>query len=508
MKSTGLKPGALTRRLFLGTGLAALAAPVWAEVPARSLRPVLRPANLGQPRVDAAADLVQRAKLGIPVVFAVADATSGKMLETGDGALAVPPASVAKTLTTLYALDTLGPGFRFDTRLLATGPISNGRIAGDLVLAGGGDPTLDTNALAEMAAALKQAGVREVAGRFLVWGGGLPHIATIDRDQPDHVGYSPALSGLNLNFNRVHFEWRRVSGKWAVSMDARSAPYRPDVTVARMQVVDRQVPVYTYADSDGRDNWTVAEAALGKGGARWLPVRKPEIYAGEVFQTLAGSHGIRLKAPVLSHSAPQGEILVSHQSRPLTEILTAMLKYSTNLTAEIIGLRASLQRGGTITSLAGSAAMMNAWLAAEYGISDIRLVDHSGLGGASRVSAAAMVGALTAPGVQQRLRPLLKPVVLRDRNRKPDKHHPIKVAAKTGTLNFVSGLAGFMTGADGTDLAFAIFAADTGRREALGEDERERPPGARSWNGRAKTLQQALIERWGALFANGPVSGQ
>ena len=82
------------------------------------------------------------------------------------------------------------------------------------------------------------------------------------------------------------------------------------------------------------------------------------------------------------------------------------------------------------------------------------------------------------------------------------KNHPIKVDAKTGTLNFVAGLGGFMTAADGTELAFAIFAADTDIRSRIKRADRERPQGARSWNGRAKALQQALIRRWGALYGS------
>ena len=67
-----------------------------------------------------------------------------------------------------------------------------------------------------------------------------------------------------------------------------------------MQVVDRAGPVYTYRRGDGVDEWTVARGALGNGGARWLPVRRPDLYAAEVFQTLVRSHGIVLdRAEVL-----------------------------------------------------------------------------------------------------------------------------------------------------------------------------------------------------------------
>ena len=97
---------------------------------------------------------------------------------------------------------------------------------------------------------------------------------------------------------------------------------------------------------------------------------------------------------------------------------------------------------------------------------------------------------------------MLKPVALRDSKGRPNKSHAIKVDAKTGTLNFVSGLAGYMTAADGTPLAFAIFTSDQASRGQIKREDRERPPGARTWNRRAKNLQQDLIERWGLVYGS------
>jgi D-alanyl-D-alanine carboxypeptidase/D-alanyl-D-alanine-endopeptidase (penicillin-binding protein 4) len=98
-----------------------------------------------------------------------------------------------------------------------------------------------------------------------------------------------------------------------------------------------------------------------------------------------------------------------------------------------------------------------------------------------------------------RLKSLMKPFSMRDAKRNVIENHPIKVASKTGTLNFVSGLAGYADLPDGRELVFAIFIADLPRRASLSKEERERPPGASSYNTRAKTLQQALIEHWGTM---------
>ncbi len=498
----------ISRRFLLGSGLSvaawAVAAPLEADPPVKSLRPRARAADLLKRIQPSAEDLIARANLNGAVGCVVLDAETGTLREAIGGDTALPPASVAKALTACYALETLGPEYRFETRVLATGPMEDGVLTGDLVLAGGGDPTLDTDGLARLAAELKATGLREVTGAFRVWGGALLQVPEIDTAQPDHVGYNPAVSGLNLNYNRVHFEWRRASDAYDVTMQARSDAHRPVVDMARMQVVARDAPVYTYADKGGRDEWTVARGALGDGGARWLPVRKPELYAGDVFRSLAQAQGITLGAPQPDAALPDGAALFAEIRSPaLPEILQDMLRWSTNLTAEAVGLAATrVRRGASPVSLAESASEMNRWAAESLGVGGVALVDHSGLGERSRISAADMAQALYALRRRLPLKELLKPFSMRDDQGRPVQDHPLTVLAKTGTLNFVSGLAGYVDLPDGTELVFAIFSADLDRRAELSVEERERPPGGASWNRRAKKLQQALIERWGVLYTD------
>ena len=492
----------VSRRSWL-LGVAALAAtgPAFANAPGASLRPQARLAGVVRPKLGGAERLVANAGLSGSVSIAVADVRSGTVLEGVNATTGQPPASVSKALTALYALEALGPEHRFQTRLMADGPLKNGVLRGDLYLVGGADPTLDTDGLADLAAQLKGAGVREVRGAFRVYDGALPFIRSIDPQQLDHVGYSPSVAGIALNFNRVYFEWKRSGSAYVLRMDARTQRYRPEVQMARMRLADRSTPVYSYQARNGVDDWSVARSALGNDGGRWLPVRAPGLYAGDVFQTLARSQGISLKDAKVARNLPRNATVVGQVfSDPLRVILRDMLKWSNNLTAEMVGMAGTQARGGSPNSLKASGRAMSTWAKNRFGMTTVNLVDHSGLGDASRMSAQDLVQTLVQVRKRDVLRPILKPIPIRDDRYRVIKNHPIKVDAKTGTLYFVSGLGGFMTTTDGTELAFAIFSADTDIRSRINRQNQEVPPGARAWSGKARRLQQAFIRRWDQLY--------
>ncbi|HHB81353.1 MAG TPA: D-alanyl-D-alanine carboxypeptidase/D-alanyl-D-alanine-endopeptidase, partial [Aliiroseovarius sp.] len=463
----------ISRRLLL-SGLSSLVATrAWGGAPLTSPWPVPREGNVrrvvARPNLSPPSDLIAEAKLGGKVAYVVADGRTGEILEDLNPLLPMAPASVAKAMTATYALETLGSKYRFKTRLIATGPVVNGVVQGDLVLAGSGDPMLDTDDLADMAKALKAAGVREITGKFRVWAGALPYQKVIDPSQPDQVGYNPTISGLNLNYNRVFFEWKRGNGGYSVSLDARSEKYRPEVAIARMRVVERASPVYTYKQDGTVDRWTVSRAALGDGGGRWLPVRRPDLYAGEVFQWLARAHGIALPKVLEARRQPQGTVLAQHESAELTTIVRLMLKYSVNLTAETIGLAASIAQGANPTTLKASAANMNVWLKENLGMRHAKMTDHSGLSDKSRLSASDMVKALLR--ADGRLHGLMKEVVPLDRDGHKNPRAGHEIHAKTGSLNFVSTLAGYVETEDGHPLIFAIFTGDMKRRASIPREQ-------------------------------------
>ena len=111
-----------------------MAGAAWGKAPVASLRPRLRPSAARKAPARGLDTVIKEANLGGRVTCAVFDLKSGRQLEGFAETSGQPPASVTKAVTALYALETLGPDFRFETTLRATGPVEDG------VLQGGSHP--------------------------------------------------------------------------------------------------------------------------------------------------------------------------------------------------------------------------------------------------------------------------------------------------------------------------------------------------------------------------------
>ncbi|MEL7171607.1 MAG: D-alanyl-D-alanine carboxypeptidase, partial [Pseudomonadota bacterium] len=438
-------------------------------------QPAARPAEVPPPP-PATLEIARRARISGKIGWLVADIDTGEVIDAAGAHYAFAPASVAKLPTAAFALEKLGAGHRFETRLLARGAISNGVLKGDLVLEAGGDPELDTDALAPMASAVSAAGISRVEGVVRPDLGGQTEIAAIMAAQPADAPYNPAVSPLSLNFNRVRLEWPRRAKAADVKVTAHATRLRPATDAVRVASAPVLPAALVHSYAEDHERWDIVEVALRRKGARWLPVRRPAIYAASVLADLAGAKGVTIaggavggapaEATAVASLAPltggrdaggsdaEGsgaggptQLIATHESRPLAEVLREMLRYSTNITAELCGVAAAgAPSGGALEASAGA---LNAWAAGRGGFAPddpgFRLANHSGLSLNSRVSPARLVQLLQAvalapapvetvddrlpPGVAQ----LLRPHNIAAKNVAFD-YANTAVAAKTGTM--------------------------------------------------------------------------
>jgi len=471
--------------------------------------PRVQPARLGPPLSpeDAQAARALIREYGFEpqdVGFLVTD-RAGRELAAHNAGQAFIPASVAKLPTAIAALELLGGDHRFETRMTATAERRNGRLHGDLWLIGGGDPLLGADGLVHLCRDLHRAGVDRVTGRFLYDASRYQQRPEIRADQPMTATYNPSVSALSVNFNRLRVRW----GSGAPG-DPRAWTLPPVPSVAlsldRRQPRGRETGAWLPAGDTGA--WQLSTRARGY-GTDWLPLRDPARVAAEATRLACRRMGVQLPAPKPGTAPAQARTLAAHQSPPLHETVRAMLRYSNNLVAELTGLAAGRELTGQRVGLSQSAIAIAQWYERTLPETDWASFDpgnHSGLNAYARMTPAQLTAILRFAhdaryGRDGRTLMELLPTVgldggLARRLQAPDT--AFAVFAKTGTMNFVSGLAGYLPTQDGQPRMFVILINDKASRRAYDADPGLGTWGQRTggWRNRAKQLEAALIRLW------------
>jgi D-alanyl-D-alanine carboxypeptidase/D-alanyl-D-alanine-endopeptidase (penicillin-binding protein 4) len=466
------------------------------EVPA----PAAGPSSILAPDRRAAAAVVAARPPGTAVGYLLIDLESGSTLAELNPDLPLIPASTIKLATAVVALDVLGPEYRYRTDLLASGPIEQGVLEGDLILRGGGDPMLDLADLLGLAIRLETLGIYRVDGRFLIDDSALPRLSEIAPTQPLEAAYNPSIGALSLAFNRVRVAWSgggRIQAAalpplYEAQFEAASPARLPPGGVA-LASDDGEVVVWRVADR-GRRRQVVD-----------LPVKDAGLHVGYVFRQLASAQGILLSPPVRGITPVGASVLAVHESAPLGLLMRDMLLYSNNMMAEMIGLSAAARLGDVSGGLRSSGRLTLAHLRGMMPDVDwggAVLGNHSGLDAAARLTPR-QLAAIARYGWHQHALPALLPGggwsgTLIRRFNGPDS--ALRVWAKTGTLKYGSALAGYLFPLTDRPAVFVTMVSDTGAREAY--DALLPYPGpkaqaaANAWLGRAQGLQNSLVESW------------
>lgn len=441
------------------------------------------------------------------VGFLALDLQTGAVLAERNADAAFIPASVTKVPTTVAALAALGADYRFETALYGTGPVLDGTLQGDLHLVGGGDPILTSDDLDAMLARLGETGVRSIAGAFGYHAGFLPALDRIDPRQPETATYNPGVSALSVNFNIIQVSWEtETGGALAITATSNTNTQRVPVDAVMFALAPEralQPASFRLGDSDDGELWVLARH-LPPQGQDWLPVGDAGLNTAMVFRRLAEGRGLALPQPVAVPLPEGARLLARHRSASLADIVRGILRYSNNLSAELVGLVAARHLAGPPPlSLSASATLLDGWLQARLADTrweGYRPVNHSGLATDARATPRQLVAilrhALDLPLGDEDYVGLLPAIAQLETGGEG----LVEVRAKSGTLYYGSGLAGYLVADGEPRVAFAVFVSDLEARARLDAAEdpavRERPPGARHWLARARAVQRALLAHW------------
>jgi D-alanyl-D-alanine carboxypeptidase/D-alanyl-D-alanine-endopeptidase (penicillin-binding protein 4) len=386
------------------------------------------------------------------------------------------PASVAKLATVATAAEAVGWDYRYETALQGTGPIVDGVLVGDLIAVGSGDPSIGGRAGEDFSAwiaALQTAGIRRIEGRV---------IGDDDRlEEPrpqlawawDDLGYpSGAIFGaLNYAENRmtVTLTPGPTSGMPAalrVDPQASSRPIANRVvtgsTGSAQQIWPEQRPAEPFLTIAGSIPAGAPAARLA------VAVGNPTIWFASVLRNRLQAAGIEVTGDAwdIDDVTPppdrtRAQVLFTHRSKPLREIVLPLLKDSLSLHAEAV-MRLNAAPGGPMTNdaaLDGFVKRLTAWGIAP---TSQQLVDGSGLSRRDTISAETVLAILqhmhtpTAPTPFDAALPVAgMDGTLAERMRNTPAAGNVR--AKTGTMSNIRSLAGYVTTRDGETLAFVAI---------------------------------------------------
>ena len=417
------------------------------------------------------------------VSFVIVDVETGKPVAGQNIDTPRSPASTIKTVTTFASLDLLGPSYVWHTRALIRGTLNNGVLDGDLILQGGGDPYMSLERWWSFARTLRDKGLTTIKGDIVIdnTAFSLPAEDPAAFDGRPNRSYNVLPDALMVNFQSVEFRVVPNAGMHRVDIVATPAPVN--------LVVENHVALATgrCSGAAGRvdfevpsDHWdhVVFSGALApscdeRSFARVL--LRPADYAFGTFvglwRELGGGFDGRLRvAPTPADAQP----FVVFDSLTLGEIVRLTNKYSSNLMARHLLLTMGEDRFGPPATPDKGAAAIAEWSHQRgLALDDMNIDNGSGLSRATHISVLQMARVLNA-AYHSRFAPefiaSLPLAGIDGTLRSRMKTSPAgSVRLKTGHLDGVTGVAGYVTTQSGKTFVLVSLVNDPRADYGAGE---------------------------------------
>ncbi len=374
------------------------------------------------------------------------------------------PASVMKLLTTLAALDSLGPTYTWKTEVYLLGDVEGETLEGDLLLKGYGDPYLVEERLWQIVRSIRRAGIKRIAGDLL-----------LDDSYFDISGYDPAAfdnqplraynvapNALMVNLKAVRYIFQPDVATSTVDLslvpeldnlqvvnhlalaNGSCRGYQRGITITANEDVDQMIFSGTFPS--GCRSYSLYRTALGHNE-----------FAFGMFRSLwregGGEFSGGWKNVVYSEDA---EPFLTFDSLPLAEIITKVNKHSNNVMARQIFLTLGAEKFGTPGTLENGRKAVSRWLD-ERGMAFSGLVidNGAGLSREARITAAE-IGTLLRYAYDSPFMPeFLSSLSLTGLDGTLSRRYEGKRLAgmghiKTGSLDDVTAIAGYLQARSGT----------------------------------------------------------
>jgi D-alanyl-D-alanine carboxypeptidase/D-alanyl-D-alanine-endopeptidase (penicillin-binding protein 4) len=373
------------------------------------------------------------------------------------------PASVMKMVTTYAALDLLTPAYRWKTALYHDGTIKNWVLNGNLMIKGYGDPSFKAQDFWRLLMSLRQAGVKKINGDLII---DKTYFADdvdngISFDEEKWRAYNAKPSAFSVNGRSTSFRFSANDDVVNVNQEFEL----PEVTIVnKMKAVNGDCGNWR-----GRMNYDVqmntnTAVVTFNGvyapdcGERFLELSlfDDAQYAfftfKKIWRDLGGEFTGTLKRQPIPSNAHQ---LLEQSSEPLGSVVRDINKWSNNLMARQLLLTIAAEKVSTPATVAKGVMAIKSWLSAS-GVNTNGLVLENGSGFSliERISAVQLCKMLVGAFLSQVMPEFLAsiPILSLDgtvKQRLQDSASNGRAHLKTGSINGVSAIAGYVLDANG-----------------------------------------------------------
>lgn len=383
------------------------------------------------------------------------------------------PASVMKLLTTFAGLELLGPAYSWKTEIYANGPVVDGKLKGDLIFKGYGDPELTVERFWLMLRELRQRGVRDIQGdlildkKFFAYEPYDPGAFDNQAFQPYNVGPDALL----VNFNVAALRLVPQAEQGVVSVQQEFAlttlTVRSGVTLdnapcgdweSRLSVQLTPLASGLAVDLTGPFSSTCGEKQLS------LSFLRNGDFLNGLFRQLWSESGGSISGAVRVGELPAGaRLMVVKASPPLAEVVRNINKFSNNVMARQLYLTIGAEQSGQPGSRENAGVAIRSWLTGR-GLEFPELVvdNGAGLSRIARISpeslAELLIAAYRSPVFSEFESSL--PIVAVDgtmRRRMKDNGVAGHAHIKSGSIDGVKTIAGYVFDKKGRRMAVVFM---------------------------------------------------
>lgn len=385
------------------------------------------------------------------------------------------PASLSKALTAYATFSTFPLDHKFKTQLLTNDKVEGNKLDGDLILKGGGDPAFVSESLWVLVNHFTRSGINEIAGNIIVDDSLFDGIRYDESREDKRVdrAYDAPVGAMSFNWNSVNIYVKPGKNKNDPGV-VIADPISPYIKIInKTKTVNGKTNKFDLRVSRVEDKTHIGDSIIvaGEIGLQtneqvyYASITQPDMWSGIQLVEFLKQRGIQVKGQVIRGVSQMGaRVLAEVESPELSRLVSDMMKFSNNYVAEMLTKNIAVYRLGQTGTLENGVSEIRKIMETKLGYqpNEYNFINPSGLTRKNRIRPKDLaklfnnaksnfqffpefIHSLAVSGVDGTLK------------NRFSKSIALKVRGKTGLLNGVNGLAGYLEQPNGRILTIVFL---------------------------------------------------